>query len=81
MEKTEVRTIEPKNLAARLKLSPKRLRAMLRAEYPRVAELKGKRWSIPMTLAKEVEKAYKEKVAKREGAKQAEIQKQLKGEA
>jgi len=34
-----------------------------------------------MTLAKEVEKAYKEKVAKREGAKQAEIQKQLKGEA
>jgi len=73
-------TIEPKNLAARMGISPKRLRALLRSERPRAAEVKGKRWEIPMEVAKEVEKAYKAKKAAAEAEKKAAIQKELKGE-
>lgn len=72
--------IEPKNLAARMGISPKRLRAILRAERPRALEVKGKKWEISPTLAKEVEKAYKAKKAAKEAAKQAEIKKELEGE-
>lgn len=72
--------MEPKYLAARMGISPKRLRAMLRAEHPRVAEVKGKKWEISPELAKEVQRTYKEKKAKKEEAKQAEIKKEL-GEA
>ena len=78
---TEGKTMEPKALAAKLGISPKRLRAMLRAERPRIAELKGKKWEIPAAMAKEVEKAYKEKKAKAGEAKQAQIKKELEGEA
>jgi len=76
----EAKTLEPKALAARMGISPKRLRAMLRAERPRKAELKGKKWEIPMAMAKEVERVYKEKKVKAEAEKQAQIQKELKGE-
>ena len=75
------RTLAPKDLAAKLGLSPKRLRAMLRAERPRALEVKGKRWEIPTSVAKEVEKAYKAKKAKAQAEKTAQIQKELKGEA
>ena len=79
--KVEIQMLEPKALAARLGISPKRLRAMLRADRPRVLELKGKKWEIPMGVAKEVEKAYKEKKAAAEAAKYAKVQEELKGEA
>ena len=78
---TEGKVLEPKALAAKLGISPKRLRAMLRSERPRAAELKGKKWEIPMTMAKEVEKEYKEKKAKAEEAKKEQIKKELAGEA
>ena len=69
--------MEPKHLAARMGISPKRLRAMLRAEHPRVAEVKGRKWEISPELAKEVQKAYKEKKAAKVAAKKAEIKKEL----
>lgn len=78
---TEVKILAPKDLAARMGISPKRLRAMLRAERPRATEAKGKRWEIPMPLAKEVEKTYKAKKATKEAEKKAQIEKELKGEA
>jgi len=74
------KTLEPKHLAARMGLSPKRLRAILRSEKPRTLEEKGHRWAIPTSMAKEVEKAYKAKKAGKEAAKKAQIQKELKGE-
>lgn len=74
------KTIEPKALAARMGISAKRLRAMLRAEHPRAAEVKGKKWEIPVDLAKQVEAAYKAKKAAKEAPKQEEIQKQLEGQ-
>ena len=79
--KPEEKILEPKQLAARMGISPKRLRAMLRVEHPREADVKGKKWAIPTTLAKEVEKAYKEKKAAKEAGKKAKIEKELKGEA
>ena len=75
------KTFQPKDLATKMGISPKRLRAMLREEHPREVEVKGKRWEIPISLAKEVEKAYKEKVKAREAKKQAEIKAQLEGKA
>ena len=72
--------MEPKNLAARMGISPKRLRAMLRAEYPRAVEVKGKKWEISPELAKEVQKAYKERKAKKEAEKKEKIKKELEGE-
>ena len=72
--------VEPKHLAARMGISPKRLRAMLRAEHPRVAEIKGKKWEISPELAKEVEKAYKAKKAIKEAPKKEQITKELEGE-
>ena len=74
-------TLEPKALAARMGISPKRLRAMLRAERPRAAEVKGKKWEIPMSVAREVEKGYKEKKAKAQAEKQAQIKAELEGKA
>ena len=74
----ETTTIEPKHLAAKLGISPKRVRQILRADYPR--DVRKKRWEIPTTLAKKVEKDFKAKVREREAKKQAEIEKQLKGE-
>lgn len=69
--------VTPKQLASRLGISPKRLRAMLRADRPRVADLKGKKWEIPLKEAKEIETAYKAKKAEAEAAKKAEISKEL----
>lgn len=79
-ETKEIVAMEPKHLAARMGISPKRLRALLRTEHPRVAEVKGKKWEISPTLAKEVEKTYKAKKAKKEEAKKAKIAKELEGE-
>jgi len=77
VSRAETKVLEPKVLAAKMGISPKRLRAMLRADRPRVMEMKGKKWEIPMNVAKEVEKAYKEKKAKAEAGKKAEIEKEL----
>ena len=76
----EVKILTPKELAARMGISPKRLRAMLRADRPRGIEDKGKKWELPLDIAKAVEKDYKEKKAKAEAEKKAEVQKELKGE-
>ena len=73
-------TLEPKVLAARMGISPKRLRAMLRSTHPRGMEVKGQKWEIPMDLAKTVEAEYKAKKVAKEAPKQEEIQKQLAGE-
>ena len=77
----DAKTLEPKALAARMGISPKRLRAMLRADRPRAAEAKGKKWEIPMVEAKKIEQEYKEKKAKAQAEKKAQIEKELKGEA
>jgi len=69
--------VTPKQLANRLGISPKRLRALLRADRPRVADLKGKKWEIPVKEAKEIETAYKAKKAEAEKVKQAEIKQEL----
>lgn len=79
-ETKDIKTMAPKDLAARMRISPKRLRAMLRAERPRTLELKGKRWEIPTSVAKEVEKAYKAKKAAKEAEKKTQVEKELKGE-
>ena len=73
--------VEPKVLAGKMGLSPKRLRALLRAQHPRAGEEKGKRWAIPEALASKVQKEYKDKQTEREKAKKERIDKELKGEA
>ena len=77
----EVKVMEPKVLASKMGISPKRLRAMLRAGHPRAAEVKGKKWEIPADLAKKVEADYKAKKLAASAEKTARIQKELKGEA
>ena len=76
-EATAIKTITPQALATRLGISPKRLRSLLRTEHPR--DIKNKRWEIPTTLAKKVEKDYKAKVREREAKKQAQIKEELEG--
>ncbi|MFC2072329.1 hypothetical protein ACFLUU_06440 [Chloroflexota bacterium] len=76
MEQTEtttsaVKTITPKELASKLGINPKRVRIILRAQFPRVT--KNKNWEIPLDVAKKVEKAYKASQQK----KKAEIKKEL----
>ena len=61
------RTVRLKDLAEKMGISPTRLRAFLRAQRPRTAELKWKRWLLTSQEAPEVEAAYKAKKAKREG--------------
>ena len=75
----ETKVLEPKVLAANMGLSPKRLRALLRAEYPRSLETKGKRWEIPAELATKVETEYKAKKIASEAKKAADIKAQLEG--
>jgi len=45
-------------------ISPKRLRAILRKEYLKVG--KGRRWEIPMTMARKVERDFKVRVKAKE---------------
>ena len=73
----ETTTIEPKHLAAKLGISPKRVRQILRADYPR--DVRKKRWEIPTTLAKKVERDFKAKVREREAKKQAQVNNELEG--
>jgi len=74
---TTVRSLTPKDLAKRLGIGAKRLRMILREQAPR--DIKKKRWEIPLTLAKKVEKDFKANVREREAKKQAKIKKQLEG--
>ena len=71
--------VEPKDLAQRMGLSPKRLRSILRKDYPRATETKGKRWAIPQDLASKVAKDYQAKKQAKEATKQAEVKKDLEG--
>lgn len=71
--------IEPKTLASRMGITPKRLRAIMRAGYPRVAEDRGKRWLMTPEFAKQVEADYKVKKEKAEADKMAEVAAQLAG--
>jgi len=73
-------TQTPKQLAARMGISPKRLRAMLRTDRPRAAEMKGKKWELGDEEAKKIREEYKAKKAKAEAEKKAEIKKELEGE-
>ena len=75
---TKVQTLTPQALATRMHISPKRLRQILRAEYPR--EAKNKRWEIPVTLTRRVERDYKAKLRERENKKQAHIKQELQGQ-
>ena len=74
-------TQTPKQVAARMGISPKRLRAMLRAERPRVAEMKGKKWELGDEEAKKIREEYKAKKMKAEAEKKAQVAKELEGEA
>ena len=78
MEQAETsteKTLTPQQLAKRLRLSPRATRQLLRSEYPR--EVKNKRWEIPATLAKKVEKEFKAKVKESDAKKQAQMQNEL----
>ena len=75
IETATVKTITPQALATKLGISPKAVRAILRSEHPR--DVKRRRWEIPVTLAKKVERDYKAKIKEREQARQARIQKEL----
>ena len=74
-----VKTITAKALATRLGIGTERIRQILMAEYPR--DVKKKKWEIPMTLAKKVERDYKAKVEEREAKKKAQIDNELKGKS
>ena len=74
---TEVKALTAKELAIKMRISPKRLRQILRTEYPR--EAKGKDWEIPIDVAKRVEKSYKAKVKAREQKHSVQIKKELEG--
>ena len=71
----------PKQVAARMGISPKRLRAMLRTERPRVAEMKGKKWELPDEEAKKIREEYKARKAAKEAEKKTKVLKELEGEA
>ena len=73
-------TQTPKQLAARMGVSPKRLRAMLRAERPRAIEMKGKKWELGDAEAKKIREEYKAKKVKAEAEKKAQVKKELAGE-
>ena len=74
-------TQTPKQLAARMGISPKRLRAMLRAERPRAVELKGKKWELADAEAKKIREEYKARKAAKEAEKKTKVLKELEGEA
>jgi phage antirepressor YoqD-like protein len=57
-------------LAKKLGVQPKRLRAFLRSENPR--DIKGKKWEINSTLARKIEKDYKAKIKTTEEAKKTQ---------
>lgn len=72
MEQTqEIQTVTPKELATKLGINPRRIRMILRSQFPR--DVKNKSWAIPLDVAKKVEKAYKAKQEK----KKAEIKQEL----
>ena len=71
-----VKTITPQALAKRMGISDKRVRAILRSDYPRAEKMN--RWEIPVTLANKVVRDYEAAVKEREAKRQMEINKQLK---
>ena len=81
IKETTTAPIEPKILARKLGITPKRLRSILRAKYPREAENKGTRWAIDKDLARKVEADFKKAKTDAAAAKKAEIEAQLKGES
>jgi len=56
--------LTPKILAARLGITPDRVRRRLRKGHPRPAELRQKRWAIPEDWAKEIEQQVRNKQLK-----------------
>jgi hypothetical protein len=78
---TQVKQSEPlislTPLANKLGLTPKRLRSLLRANYPRPN--KGQPWEITQAMAKKIEKDYRDKVKAKEEAKNAEAILERKG--
>ena len=57
------RTFTPSELAERLNVSPKNLRAYLRANFPRNAEAKNTSWTIDLDTAKAVQAHYAERAS------------------
>ena len=76
---TGVKTVTPQELSTRMGINSKRVRQILRAEYPRNA--KKRKWEIPETIDKKITKVYKAKLRDREAKKPAEIEKELEGRA
>lgn len=60
----KVRTFRPEELATRLGVSGKVLRAWLRANHARPATAKGTSWIVPERVAKEAAKHFKQNRAK-----------------
>lgn len=50
----------PKELAAQLKVDPKRLRAYLRREFPRDAQAKNSSWSLTAPMVNAARKQFTE---------------------
>ena len=71
----EIKTVTPQALATRMGVSPKHLRAILRTDYPNVG--KGKRWEIPLDVAKKIGKTHKAKVKAKNEKRQAQIKEEL----
>jgi hypothetical protein len=76
MEKVEeIKTVTPQALASKIGVSPKHLRAILRTEYPKVG--KGKRWEIPLDVARKIERTYKAKVKAKNEKREAQTKEEL----
>jgi hypothetical protein len=65
--KAQETTLTVNTLASKLGLTPKRLRPILRSEYPR--QDRGKKWEITGSLAKKIEKDLKSKDQAKDQAK------------
>lgn len=69
--------LTPKDLVSKLGISEKRVRMLLRKDYPR--ERKGGQWQITPELAKTIVKAYRAKEKAKEAERKLRIEKQLSG--
>ena len=59
----EIKTITPTQLAAKLGIDAKRVRMILRKQFPR--DTKNKSWTIPLDVAKKEENTYQAEQAKK----------------
>ena len=72
-----VKIITPKELAAKMGVTPKRARMYLRAHYPR--DIKHKNWQLTPEKTKKIVRDYKAELREKEAKKQAQVKLELEG--